>query len=94
MSNKYIKKIIEEHVENLCLLDSYNYWALSYIKYQTPEACIKALKKNGYSLQFIKEQTRELCLIAVKQSGFTLHYVKEQTPEICLATVNQDGINY
>ena len=48
-----------------------------YVKKQTPEICLAAVKRNGYALAFVKEQTKEICLEAVKQNGYALRYVKD-----------------
>jgi hypothetical protein len=45
---------------------------LQFVKEQTPEICIEAVKQIGYALEFVKEQTPEICLLAVKQNGMTL----------------------
>ena len=58
-------------------------WALEYVKEQTPEICLEAVRRNGRVLRYVKEQTSEICLEAVKQNGYALNFVKEQTPEIC-----------
>jgi predicted RNase H-like nuclease len=63
---------------------------LKYVKEQTPEICLKAVKQNGNALEYVKEQTPELCLEAVKENGYSLQYVKEQTPEICLEAVKKN----
>jgi hypothetical protein len=55
-----------------------------YVKKQTPELCLEAVKQNGYALYYVKKQAPELCLEAVKQNGYALKHVKKQTPEICL----------
>ena len=65
--------------------------ALQFVKEQTPELCLAAVKQNGYALRIVREQTPEICLAAVKQNGYALRIVREQTPEICLAAVKQNG---
>ena len=35
---------------------------LRMAKEQTPEMCLKAVKKNGYALEYVKEQTPKICL--------------------------------
>ena len=66
--------------------------SIMYIRNQTPEICLEAVKQYGWALQFVKEQTPEICLEAVKQNGLILQYVKEQTEKICLESVKQDGM--
>ena len=63
---------------------------MQYVKEQTEEICLSAVKNNGYALQYVKEQTGEICLSAVKQNGNALQYVKEQTEEMCLEAVKND----
>ncbi len=48
---------------------------MQFIKEQTPEICLEAVKQNGYALRFVKEQTSEICLETVKQDGDALQYV-------------------
>ena len=45
---------------------------MQYVKEQTPEICLEAVKQNGYALEYVQEQTPEICLEAVKQNGGTL----------------------
>ena len=58
--------------------------------YTDHNACLEAVKHNGYALRYVKEQTPDICLEAVKQNGCALQFVKEQTPEICLEAVKQN----
>ena len=64
--------------------------ALQYVKNQTLEICLEAVKQNGNALQYVKNKTPEICLEAVKQKGYILQYVKNQTDEIYLAVVKQN----
>ena len=48
-----------------------------YVKKQTPEIYLAAVKQNGYALEYVKEQTEDICLEAVKQNGYALRYVKD-----------------
>ena len=65
--------------------------ALQYIKEQTPELCLVAVKETGIALLWVKEQTSELCWEAVQQNnGRFLQYVKDQTPELCWEAVKQN----
>ncbi len=59
-----------------------NGYALRFVKEQTPEICLQAVKQYGLALQYVKEQTFEMCLEAVKQNGNALKYVINQTPLI------------
>ena len=66
--------------------------ALKYVKKQTPEICMEAIRQNGNALHIMsEEQTPEICLEAVKQNGKALQDVREQTPEICMEAVKQNG---
>jgi hypothetical protein len=62
-----------------------------YVKNQTTEICMAAVKQNGYALEFVKEQTPEICMAAMKQDGLAVRYIKEQTHELCIAAVEQNG---
>ena len=55
---------------------------LEYVKEQTQEICLQAVKQNGLALRFVKNQTPEICLEAVKEDGLALKYVINQTPLI------------
>ena len=61
--------------------------------YTDHNACLEAVKQNGFNLKYVKNQTPDICLEAVKQDGWALKYVKEQTEDICLAAVKQAGFN-
>jgi hypothetical protein len=65
---------------------------LKYIKNQTPDICLAAVKQDGMTLQYVQSQTPDICLAAVEQTGMALQYVQSQTPDICLAAVKQDGM--
>lgn len=62
-------------------------YGLRYVKEQTEEICMAAIKNDPYSIRYVLVQSEELCLAAVEQDGHTLQYVKEQTPKICIAAV-------
>nr|QBK87597.1 MAG: protein of unknown function DUF4116 [Marseillevirus LCMAC201] len=64
---------------------------LKYVKEQTEEICLAAVKVNGLALKYVKVQTEEICLAAVQEYGRALESVKEQTSEICLAAVQRYG---
>ncbi|MEF9923017.1 MAG: DUF4116 domain-containing protein, partial [Muribaculaceae bacterium] len=49
--------------------------ALQYVKDQTLEICIEAMKSNGYALQYVKDQTLEICIEAMKNDDGALQYV-------------------
>jgi hypothetical protein len=50
---------------------------LIYVKKQTPEICMSAVKNSGWALQYVKKQTPELCVVAVIQNRLALQYVKD-----------------
>ena len=64
---------------------------LQYVKEQTYELCLEAVKKNGFALQYVKEQTYELCLEAVKNNGYTSEYIKDQPYKLFLEAVKNNG---
>lgn len=45
---------------------------LQYIKNQTPELCLEAVKNDCYALQYVKRKTKKLCMIAFKQDKNTI----------------------
>ncbi len=50
-----------------------------YIREQTPEICLKAVKYDGRMLEYVLNQTPEINLAAVQELGWALRFVKEQT---------------
>ena len=50
---------------------------MKYVKEQTLQICLAAIRRIGDALQDIKEQTPEICLAAVQQNGYALRYVKD-----------------
>ena len=82
----------EEQIQkDLEMVQQDGWWALQFVKEQTPEICMIAVKQNGWALRYVEEQTPEICMAAVQQNGLALKYVKEQTPEICMAAVQRNG---
>jgi hypothetical protein len=64
---------------------------LEYVKEQTPELCLEAVRQDGVVLRHVKAQTPEVCLEAVRQNGLALEHVEVQTPEICREAVRQSS---
>ena len=97
-SDKFIleprKRISEYEIETHRYAEAVKqigYMALQFVKDQTNEICMEAVKQNGRALEFVKEQTNEIYMEAVKQNGRALEFVKEQTNEICMEAVKQNG---
>ncbi|PBG25670.1 hypothetical protein BGU81_12720 [Clostridioides difficile] len=75
-------------------------WDLRFVKTQTYEMCIEALKRDGLLLKEVRwdelslseKQIFNLYIIAVRQNGFALMYVKNQTEELCREAVMQNGL--
>ena len=74
--------IQENYTEVMMICENGLY--LQYVKEQTQELCLEAVKQNGCALNYVKEQTDDICLEAVKQNGYALQFVKNHTDEICL----------
>ena len=81
--------IQENYTEVMMICENGLY--LQYVKEQTQELCLEAVKQNGYALQFVKIHTDEICLEAVKQDGYALQFVKVHIDEICLEAVKQNA---
>ncbi|HBG8470868.1 TPA: DUF4116 domain-containing protein [Clostridioides difficile] len=64
---------------------------LKYVKKQTEEICLLAVRENPWALIHVKRQTERICIEAVKQWGTILQFVKKQTPKICLEAVKQNS---
>jgi hypothetical protein len=71
---------------------------LQYVKDQTPEICLEAVKQDGHALQYVKDQTPEICLEAVKQDGHALQYVDKsifsEKPNDSEDIIEVDGVKY
>jgi len=69
---------------------------LQFIKDQTEDMCISAVRRRGGLLKFVKNQTNEICKYAVCQNGLALIFVNEQTEELCKLAVHQtcEALNY
>lgn len=69
---------------------------LQFIKNQTRELCLHAVKNFGLALFFVKEELidYEICLEAVKQCGISLISVPNiyKTSELCLSAVTNFGL--
>lgn len=50
---------------------------LKYVKEQTPELCIIAVKQNRLALCSVKEQTFDICLAAVKHDADALKFISD-----------------
>jgi hypothetical protein len=74
-------------------LSQYYGRTLQYVKNQTPDICLYALKRDGLVLEFVTiEQTIDMCLVAVVNNPFALEFVKNKTTEICLTAVCINGL--
>lgn len=70
-------------------------FALQYVKNQTEEICLEAVKNYVFkwdecALQYVKNQTDAICLEAVKENGMALLHIRNQTLELCLEAVKQN----
>ena len=71
--------------------------ALQYVKEQTKEICLEAVKHDIYILDHVKKcyQTAEMCIASTKYlsdnpklfNDFTV-----RTPKVCLAAVRKNGL--
>lgn len=64
---------------------------LKYIKHQTEEICIEAIRKNWRVFPYIKNKTDNVCLEAVKQNGAIIEYIENKTDEICYIAIKEFG---
>ena len=70
----YITDIIEQYEADLNKVNQ-NGYVLQFVKEQTPEICMAAVKQYGQALRFVKEQTPKVCLVAVQNNGWALQFV-------------------
>ncbi|MDW0076976.1 DUF4116 domain-containing protein [Clostridioides difficile] len=66
--------------------------ALQYVREQTEEMCLEAVRQNGLALHFVKDQTEKICIEAVRQDGLAIQFVENQTDEICIEALKQDKL--
>jgi len=79
---QYVKAINCQQYPELCLLAAAR-GGLKYVKKQTSEICLAAVRADGGALALVNEQTFEICLEAVRQDGTMLYHVKRDmfTPQ-------------
>ena len=70
MENKELKELYKKFTNNG--------FALEFVKEQTSEICLAAVKQNGFALEFVKKQTPEICLAAVNQNLEAFKYVYQK----------------
>lgn len=58
--------------------------ALKYIKNQTEEMCILAVKQNGLMLEYVRNQTNKICGFAYHQNNDAFRFVKSVSIDIFL----------
>lgn len=85
----YIESLPKESLLKLVRENAHR--ILPFIKVQTPEICLEAVK-HGASLKDVKVQTPELCLEAIKMRPDALADVINQTEELCLEAVKRNGM--
>jgi hypothetical protein len=64
-----------------------------YIKNQTSQICMVAVKHCPEVIQLINNQTSELCFEAIKQNPYLLKYVDKQTYDLQLLAVKNGGLS-
>ena len=47
-----------------------------FVKDQTEEICLTAVKQDGSALEFVKNQTKDVCLEAVRQNKTVMDYIR------------------
>ncbi len=64
---------------------------LQYVKDQTPDICMAAVKKQGLALHYVNDNLRtpDICMEAVVKNPMALLYVSQerQTEEMCMEAV-------
>ena len=66
-----------QYLKDLEAVIQYGY-DLKYVKEQTTEICLIAVKQDGYALEYVKEQTNEICLEALIQNKDALKYINSK----------------
>lgn len=60
---------------------------LEFVKNQTDNISLAAVRNNWHALEFVKNQTRDVILEAIYQCGLALGYVRDQSEELCIEAV-------
>ena len=63
-------------------LDKFEMSPLPYVKEQTEEICMAAVKHNGLAIKEVNEQTEKLCTAALDQNGLAIAYIRNPTQEM------------
>ncbi|NJK16351.1 DUF4116 domain-containing protein, partial [Clostridioides difficile] len=61
--------------------------ALKYVKEQTEEVCLKAVKQDYRMLKYVNKQTEEVCLEAVRQNYRALYYINDKTDNVLIEAI-------
>jgi hypothetical protein len=98
---EYVPDALQERLAKIAIEQSG--LNLRYVKEQTPELCLAAVKDAPYAFIFVKEEnyTPEVCIEAVRHDGTLLRYIKPEmaaikgSPQvygkICLEAVKREG---
>lgn len=49
---------------------------LEFVKKQTEEICLTAVKQDSSALELVKNQTKDVCLEAVRQNKTVMDYIR------------------
>ena len=63
-----------------------------YVKDQTPEICLEAVKQNASALQCVENQTDEICIAAINNNIYAIKFVENLTPVVCKEYLNLGGV--
>ena len=58
-----------------------------YVKHQTEELCIEAIKGDGEAIKYVKDQTEAICLEAVKENGKAIRFIYNKSNPIYFEAV-------
>jgi hypothetical protein len=64
--------------------------ALKYVKNQTEEICMFAVKKHWKALQYVRNQTEKICMFAIDQDWRALNLCRIRTIELCARAIKKD----
>lgn len=77
--------------EEIKAILNHNGYMLEFLKDQTEELCLIAVKSEGDALRYVKKQTAKICQAAVKNDGLALKYVKRPSKKIQIAAIENDA---
>jgi len=103
--NDFVATKLFIHMDTMMSIDAWTGWTdvdtclkavktngmfLQYIRNQTKEMCVEAMKNNCASFRCVIDDDEDISELAVSLDWNNLKYVKNQTEKICLVAINKN----